>query len=100
MVNNFIRCSNFSLFSRIYIYVDTKDYLADLLLAKRNVRVRFEKREYGMLGSPYILVTCHVKKKDEEEFLKAMEELKNRMLLTGHKDYEEFCKDLQAILGQ
>ena len=30
---------------------------------------------------------------EEGEFLEALEELKNKMLLMGHLDYEKFCED-------
>ena len=36
----------------------------------------------------YRLVALRVLKKDEKLFLQAMEELKGKMLLFGHRDYE------------
>ncbi len=41
--------------------------------------------------SKYLVVFCTVRRKDAERFIRAMEELKNKMLLIGNTDYEAFC---------
>ena len=40
-----------------------------------------------------------VRKNREKDFLSSMEELKRKMILLGHTDYEEFCDNLWRGLG-
>ena len=40
-----------------------------------------------------------VRKNREKDFLSSMEELKWKMILFGHTDYEEFCDNLWRGLG-
>jgi len=52
------------------------------------VHVKYGK-EFAGKGSDYRVIFCKVKKSDEQNFLKALHELKNKMLLMGHTDYEQ-----------
>ena len=70
-----------------FAFFDTKDYLADPLFIRHQVRVWFGK-ELSMPDSPYRILLCHVRKQDVPEFLAALEELKNSMLICGYTDYE------------
>ena len=89
-----------SLRSVRYAYLDTREYLADALLAKRQVRVRFGQ-EMSKRGEPYLIVSCKIKKRDEACFLEAMSELCDRMLLLGHTDYGACCERvMNAITGE
>lgn len=70
-----------------YVYLDTEDLLAKSLIRRHKVRVKVD----GIMtkeGEKYRLVSLKVLKKDEPKFLQAMEELKGKMLLFGHLDYE------------
>ena len=70
-----------------YVYLDTEDLLAKSLIRRHMVRVKVD----GIMtkeGEKYRLVSLKVLKKDEPKFLQAMEELKGKMLLFGHLDYE------------
>ena len=70
-----------------YVYLDTDEYLARSLFVRHMIRVKVEhvmERE----GEEYRLIGLKVLKKDEEMFRKAMEELKGKMLLFGHRDYD------------
>lgn len=71
-----------------YVFFDTKDYLADQLFIRHKVRVWFGD-EYRKEGSPYVAIFCHVRKRDVPEFLAALEELKNSMLICGYTDYKD-----------
>ena len=81
------RVSPLSLFFDYYLFFDTNQYLADQLFIRHKVRVWFD-REYVKDGSPYCAIFCHVRKKDVLRFLNALAELKNKMILCGHPDYE------------
>ncbi len=76
-----------------YAFIDTEKYFADQLFIKNKVNVSFGK-EYKRENSPYIIIFCKIKKKDEKNFLTALSELKNKMILLGYIDYEKVCKEL------
>lgn len=78
-----------------YMYVDTKDYLADLIFAKYQITVKFKKKEFAKDNMR--IICCKVRKKDEEKFLKAMEDLKNKAILFGINEYEEICSVLDNL---
>ena len=66
------------------------------LLYRNRVRIR-PKKILGKREGKYRIVICDVRKKDVENFTRAMEELKNKMLLIGNLDYEAFCGDVFAV---
>ncbi len=70
-----------------YVFLDTEDILANSLMNRHMVRREIE----GVLtreNEEYRLVSVKVLRKDEPLFLKSMEELKGKMLLFGHLDYD------------
>jgi len=75
-----------------YLYFDVPEYLADSLFIKHRVTVHYEKGDWRKEGEPYIAIGCWVKKKDSKRFEEALGELNNKMLLCGHKDYEDWCR--------
>ena len=76
-----------------YAYFDSNSYLADSLLCKHEVPVRFGD-EYERSDSKYRIIFCKVRKKYKNRFERAMLELNNKMLICGYNDYEEFCKKI------
>lgn len=88
-----------SLCYHYYAFLDTKEYLADQLFIKHQVRVHF-REEYGRKDSQYRVIVCRVRKRDQTRFLAALEELPKRMLLLGHTDYLETCYTLWDNLHQ
>jgi hypothetical protein len=88
----------FSIFTKKVMYVDTKDYLADNIFVNQKLRILKFDKEWGRAGCPYVLICCTIWKKDANKFLKCMELLRNKMLLFGHTDYEEFLKDVDYSL--
>ena len=71
-----------------YVYPDAEDLLLKSLLVRRKIRhvrceaiMRSEKTEY-------LLLYVKVLKKEEKQFLLALEDLKNKMLICGRWDYE------------
>lgn len=81
-----------------YAFIDSPDYLADQLFVNQKVKVDFGK-EYGQEGSDYLVIFCRVRKTKEKEFIRALEELENKMLLMGHRDYLSFCADMKKKIG-
>ena len=79
-----------------YVYLDTDEFLARSLFVRHMIRVKVE----GVMtreNEEYRLVALKVLKKDEALFLQAMEELKGKMLLFGHRDYESHGGELMGI---
>lgn len=96
-MKNCWRLSDFSFFSVYYAYADHNSYLAEPLLNQNRLRVQY-KGEMVHKDLPYCLVMCKVRKKDTERFEEVLGELKNKMLLTGHRDYIDFCEEIGKIV--
>lgn len=97
---NYISIKKASLRYQYFCFIDTNEYLADRLFINHKVRVHFQNEAYRP-DIDYVFIFCKVKKRDVSEFLEALEELKNKMILLGHSDYETFCIEAQNnILGQ
>lgn len=81
-------------FRYYYLYVDTKNYLADSLFYKREIPVRFLEtyEAYNKDDDEYCIVYCYVSKKYKQRFEEALEELPNKMALYGHLGYDDYCK--------
>ena len=79
-----------------YVYVDTKEHLADTLFIRNKVYVKFE-REYAKEGTDYVIIFCRVRKKEISKILKSFEDVDNKMALLGHSDYNEFCENTLAM---
>ncbi len=74
-----------------YLYLDTEELLARSLILRHMVHVKVD----GVMekeNEEYRLISLKVLKKDEPMFLRCMEELKGKMLLFGHTDYEARCE--------
>lgn len=74
-----------------FFYFDTPSYLADSVFASHKLAVHFGKEEFVKKGFPYVGVMCHVRRKDECRFVEALEDVKKKMLICGHPDYEKEC---------
>lgn len=97
--SNFIPIDKFSFRYKYFFYIDTKRYLADALFIKHKVRVWF-KQEYSKENNEFVLIFCKVRKTDAEKFTTAVEELKNKMILLGYYNYQEFCEEIsESILA-
>jgi len=90
-LKNYVNLEQLSLCHRFYAYLDSKDYLADGLFIKHQVRVKF-LQEYAREGSSYLFILCRIRKRDECAFLDALRELPNKMLLRGYPDYPARCR--------
>ena len=43
---------------------------------------------------------CRVPKRETVRFEEAMEELKNKMLLLGHRDYGKVCSYISSLINE
>ena len=97
MPENYWKPDRLPLFSVPYAYVDAAPLLAISLFQKKQIRPRF-KHVLGKEDSPYKIVFCKVRKRDVAKFEEAMEELKNKMLLLGYRDYGQACSDVGLLI--
>ncbi len=79
-----------------YVFLDTEDILAESLMNRHMVRREIEG-VFGMDNEEYRLISVKVWKKDELRFLQSMEELKGKMLLFDHRDYESHGGKLMEL---
>ena len=99
-VKNYLRLNKFSFRYNHYVFVDTSEYLADMIFIKNKLKVRFSNKELRKPSTDYVVVFCKVKKKDTETFRKSMKELSDKMELMGRSDYSDFTATHFAdILG-
>ena len=97
--NNDLPLKKMSIRYKYFCFIDTKEYLADALFVKNQVRVDFQKEGHKS-GNKYVVIICKVKKCDIDIFKKSLEELKQKMVLMGHLDYESFCKDFYKSIEE
>ncbi len=77
---------------RHFVFFDDLNFSSESLLYRNRVRIRFKAIATDK-DSKYMVVFCTVRRRDAERFIRAMEELKNKMLLIGNTDYEAFCRE-------
>jgi len=82
-----------SLFYYKYIYVDTHDYLADGIFYKNKIPVRVQS-EFVRDGDNYRLVVIKVRKKFKDKIERSFVELRNKMLIYGYNDYDDYCEEV------
>lgn len=98
-MKNYWKMSDFSLFEVPYAYVDHSSYLADQLFVQNKITMKF-KGEMVKDGSSYCIVFCKVLKRDVARFEEALERLKDKMLLLGHKDYPDACGKIAKMIEE
>lgn len=84
---------NYSPFSYIYAYLDSKNYLANPIFHKNNINVKL-KYQFEKENSDFVITVCSFKKKDFDKFEKSMIDLEKRILLSENTDYLSICKEL------
>lgn len=98
--NFYLKLKKCSLRFEYFMFFDTSAYLADQIFIQKEIRVWFDG-DYTKEGFPYTAVMCHVKKKDAEKFLDALEILKKNIMLCGYPQYEaevsEFMSNLEKM---
>ena len=78
----------------MYFDLDTDgNYVADSLFYKRKIPVKF-KDEMNRAGDKYRAIFCRIRKKDKAAFEEALEEMRTKMSLLGHNDYDDYCQKI------
>lgn len=90
---NYVELQKFSLLYQHICFVDSAEHLADGVFAHNQITVRFGA-EAVREDSEYRFIFCKIHKRDKTIFLKSMEELKQKMFIMSHADYEDFCIDM------
>ena len=77
--------------------------MCDKIMAEKGIKhAKFS--DMGKEGVPYRLVMCSVLKKDAEAMRGCINDLENKMLLTGHTDYvkewENFVSNFEHEFGK
>lgn len=80
-----------------YCYVDTKEHLADDILAKHKIHIKFRK-VVDKKDADYCFVVCRIPKKQDNVFQTAMDELSDKMAISNHEDYENFCNQVMKYV--
>ncbi len=99
MAENYWRLDGLSILTVPYAYVDSCPLLAYNLFQRKQLRLRI-KKAYGAEGLAYAIVICRVLKRDTGRFEEAMKELQNKMLLLGHRDYDQVCTDINRLFTE
>ena len=89
----YIAIERSSLLFFYFLFIDCEEHLAERVLRKRKVPVRF-LREYTNPQSRYRFIRCRVRKREVGRFQDAMTEFINTMLLCGYPNYLEDCAAL------
>lgn len=76
---------------KYFAFFDDCNYSAASLFNRYQVRIKV-KGSWSKEGDKYKVILCKVWRKDVPKFIRAMEDLKTKMLLIGNTDYEEFCE--------
>lgn len=96
-MKNYMKLKSYSPFMSSYVFLDCGEYLADQLFIKNKVPVKFGN-EYARDDSRYRIIFCKIRKKYENNFLKALSEMYNKMILRGYEDYQEFCGEFNEMM--
>lgn len=85
-----------------YMYFDLNvndSYVADSLFYKRKIPVKY-KDEMVRDGDKYRAIFCRIRKKDKAAFEEALEEIRTKMSLLGHNDYDGYCVKTLAEIDE
>lgn len=91
----------FHLLRQGFVFVDSKERSAVSLFNRyrHQIRIRFERIAFRQ-GDRYHLVFRNVRKKDALAFRQIMDELRNKMQLTGYTDYDDYCEKILTVLNE
>ena len=81
-----------------YVYPDVDEPLLLSLLIRRKATHVKCKTVLKSRKTEYLLLHLMVLKKEEKQFLQALEDLKSKMLICGHRDYEEASDEIISDL--
>ena len=76
-----------------FISRERKNIIKDLISIRNEIY-----DEYVKENSPYHVIFCKIRKRDEKKFLDALSEMYDKMLLMGYKDYQEVCDNFIRVV--
>ena len=89
-----------ALFDFFLFFDDADGSQADRMISEAELRFPVQKKAFENAAYAYRMVFCRVLKIDSERFISALEQLPNRMLICGHRDYLSFChRQLEHLKG-
>ena len=90
---NYLKLAKSNRVYSYFYYVDIWDRMGDRIFDNHDLKVKLtDDIDDGV--ADYQLVEVRVSKKDEKELISAFSDFSNRMLLTGHVDYDEYCEEI------
>lgn len=90
---NYLKLAKSNRVYSYFYYVDIWDRMGDRIFDNHDLKVKLtDDIDDGV--ADYQLVEVRVSKKDEEELISAFSDFSNKMLLTGHVDYDEYCEGI------
>lgn len=101
-MRNYVMCGK-KFFGRrlLYAFLDVPENLAASVLDRHRVHCGF-LHVLTRENEEYVLIQVKVRRKEEQRFLAAMEDLKKKMLIFGHTDYEthggKLIRELEDIM--
>ncbi|MGN1421036.1 MAG: hypothetical protein ACI4XC_05940 [Eubacterium sp.] len=95
-VENFMYVKNKYLFSEKFVYLDNRDYDADIFLEKNNIKINFLD-EYIMTNGNYRWIVCKVPKRYLTGFYSAMRQISGFMLKKHDYEYFEALREFIEI---
>ena len=93
---NYIKLRSCIPFFCKYVFLDTGEYLSDHIFEEKRLWVS-TGIEFIHESNGYRIVFCRILRWQRKRFLQAMEELYRRMLLTGHTDYQDVCREFSSV---
>ncbi|MBR1748798.1 MAG: hypothetical protein IJ743_03275 [Bacilli bacterium] len=95
MVKNYLKLKKSNALYSYFYYLDIWDRMGDRIFATHGLNVKItDDNGLGAEEEEYQLAEVRVRRKDEEELIKAFSEFSNKMLLTGHTDYDEYSEGI------
>lgn len=94
MDKNYLQLHCYSPFSYFYVFVDTIDHIYERVMSSSGIILKSVK-EYVKDGSPFTLISCYVRKKDDPLFCDAVQQIRKKALLLGYREYDEVCQLMQ-----
>ena len=95
---NFLRIKSYLPFRKRFAYIDINEndkYYGDRIFAKYQIPVKFKNEYAKKEDSRYRVVFCSIPKKYELEFIEALKELHNTLLIMGDKTYTNLCNKFE-----
>ena len=80
-----------ALFDFFLFFDDADNSQTDRMISEAKLRFPVQKKAFENAKYDYRMVFCRVLKIDSERFISALDQLPNKMLIRGHRDYLSFC---------